>query len=138
MKGTKVMRKVITSLIALFFIALPSIGMSLSGQKLKEMCTTEDAGSTEYSNCVFYIIGAREGLIWGSRISAYRTRDEGQSTTDVVSEANLNLGVCIPDNTEAIAVIDRILNYIKIVDTSDNKGATLLIYNAMKLAFPCE
>jgi len=132
------MKKIITSIATLLCILMPNVGASLTGAELKEMCATDDAADSDSTACLYFILAAREGLVWGAQIAGYRTRPEGQSTSDVMFQAKLDLGICIPSDTPNRAAINRILNYIKIADVSNDKGATLLVYDALKLSYPCE
>ena len=132
------MKKIFASLTTLLCIMLPNVGASLTGAELKEMCATDDSANSDSTACLYFILAAREALVWGAQISGYRTRPEGQSTSDVMFQAKLDLGICIPSDTSNRTAINRILNYIKIVDVSDDKTATLLVYDALKLSYPCE
>ena len=138
MKGNKTMKKFIISLATLFLLALPNVGLSLSAQTLKDMCATDGAETNDGRGCLYFVVAAREGLLWGAQISEFRTSTDERSTSEVVRDAKVKLGVCIPEEVSGRTVLNRILDYIKLADASGNKPAALMVYDALKLAYPCE
>lgn len=133
------MKKIIVSLTTLFALLLPNMGQSLTGIALKEMCATDGAETNNGAGCLYFILAARESLVWGAQIAGYRTRPEGQSTADVMAQARRDLGICIPTDTPNRSVLNRILAYLEIADVTENdKSASLVVYDALKFAYPCE
>lgn len=100
--------------LALALISTPAVADSTDGNDLYRQCTSN--GAVELVACHQYIIGAIDGI--------YLASPDGQEP------------FILPPNVKGEQVKDVVLRYLKDYPERRHWGAVVLVWNAMRSAFP--
>ena len=122
----------------LFASAIPSASDAdaISGNDFLSACLSEGDLAKE-GFCVGYLLGAIEGIRYGSALPFLAIRS-GEDMTETLGMAEKFLGACIPEAAEFGQHRDVAVRYIERSPESRHLPARGLILDSLREAFPCK
>ncbi|ETX13276.1 hypothetical protein OCH239_12630, partial [Roseivivax halodurans JCM 10272] len=106
----------------------------IDGNELYEACRSENAVMAGF--CIGYIVGQVEGQSWGAFVASEQLMPSvnTQSANKTINEL---VGHCTPDNASNEQLRDVVLAYLSGSPESRHESARVLVWLAMRAAFPC-
>lgn len=118
-------------------IGSPVFAQNVTGNDIFNACNSQPPGNeVELGFCVGYVTGAWEGLKIGAGIMVMQAQPGGD-TQEVEDTSNMMLGVCFPPTGEARQIIDVYTSSLAQNPQTRHEPARMLLFLAMREAFPC-
>lgn len=107
---------------------------SVTGNTIYETC--KDSKSPIFAYCIGYIVGVNDGWNLGSAIAVTQLQ-LAKTAKDLNAVNKMLIGICSRGATNE-QVVDIVIKYLKENPEQRHRGAHLLIYGALRKAFPCK